>query len=302
MVDSLYLLCLTGRSKLTHMREPLAIILAAGKGKRMGSDLPKVLVPVCGRPMIRYVIDAVRAAGVKRIVVVVGYMTPLVKKELADQKDLQFVVQGEQLGTGHAVKMCEKHLAMHDGPVLILAGDSPMVQVSSLRSLLAEFGSKLRACLLGTGHKDNPTGLGRIVRDKDGEFSAIVEEKDATPKQRAITEVNLSTYVFRPDALLSSLKQLTANNKQGEYYLTDCPGVLKADGQRVDALCVLQPSEALSINTKEDLAAVEAEMKKSMGREAGGTTAGPGTETSRLAKAKRPAKPSSKITRNPKSR
>src|SRR4029079_2995305 len=132
------------------MREPIAIILAAGKGKRMGSDLPKVLVPVCGRPMLRYVIDAVRAPGRGRLVVVVGYMAALVKKELADEKGLQFVVQSEQLGTGHAVKMCEKHLAMHQGPRLILAGDSPMVQVSSLRSLLTEFGRKLRGCLLGT--------------------------------------------------------------------------------------------------------------------------------------------------------
>jgi UDP-N-acetylglucosamine diphosphorylase/glucosamine-1-phosphate N-acetyltransferase len=244
------------------MREPLAIILAAGKGKRMGSDLPKVLVPVCGRPMIRYVIDAVRAAGIERILIVVGYMASLVKKELADEPGLKFIVQTEQLGTGHAVKMCEKQLEMHDGPVLILAGDSPMVQVTSLRSLLAEFAARRRACLLGTGKKEKPTGLGRIVRDNKGEFAAIVEEKDATPEQRAITEVNLSTYVFRPEALLSSLKQLTANNVQGEYYLTDCPGVLKADGQRVDALCVLQPIEALSINTKEELAVVEAEMKK----------------------------------------
>lgn len=244
------------------MREPLAIILAAGKGKRMGSDLPKVLVPVCGRPMIRYVIDAVHAAGVERIVVVVGYMASLVRKELADQKGLEFVVQAEQLGTGHAVKMCEERLAGHEGPVLILAGDSPMVQASSLRSLLTEFAARHRACLLGTGIKANPRGLGRIVRDKKGDFSAIVEEKDATPEQRQITEVNLSTYVFRPDALLSSLKEMTANNVQGEYYLTDCPGVLKADGQRVDALCVLQPIEALSINTKEELSIVEAEMKK----------------------------------------
>jgi len=284
------------------MREPLAIILAAGKGKRMGSDLPKVLVPVCGRPMIRYVIDAVRAAGVKQIIVVVGYMAALVKKELADEKGLQFVVQTEQLGTGHAVKMCEKHLAMHDGPVLILAGDSPMVQVSSLRTLLAEFGRKLRGCLLGTGNKDKPAGLGRIVRDKDGEFSAIVEEKDATPKQRAITEVNLSTYVFRSDALLSSLKKLTANNKQGEYYLTDCPSVLKAEGQRVDALCVLQPIEALSINTKEELAAVEAEMKKNVKAASPSSPAAPGSGASRVAKPKQPTKPPSKIARKPKSK
>src|SRR3954463_12129977 len=271
------------------MPEPLAIILAAGKGKRMGSDLPKVLVPVGGRPMIRYVIDAVRGAGIKRLLVVVGYRADLVRRELADQPGLEFVVQTEQLGTGHAVKMCEERLDVHEGPVLILAGDSPMVQVSSLQSLLTEFGGRRRACLLGTGKKEKPTGLGRIVRDKKGEFAAIVEEKDATPEQRAITEVNLSTYVFRPEALLSSLKQLTANNVQREYYLTDCPGVLKADGQRVDALCVLQPIEALSINTKEELAVVEAEMKKlAEGKpsEPGGSSARLGSKTSRAAKPK----------------
>ena len=270
-----------------HMPEPLAIILAAGKGKRMGSDLPKVLVPVCGRPMIRYVIDAAQAAGVKRILVVVGYRADLVRRELADLKGLEFVVQTEQLGTGHAVKMCEERLEMHDGPVLILAGDSPMVQVSSLRSLLAEFSARRRACLLGTGNKPNPTGLGRIVRNRNGEFSAIVEEKDATKEQRAITEVNLSTYVFRPDALLSSLKELKANNVQGEYYLTDCPGVLKADGQRVDALCVLQPSEALSVNTKEELALVEAELKKAGGAKPASTPRrSPSGSSTKLAKPK----------------
>jgi UDP-N-acetylglucosamine diphosphorylase/glucosamine-1-phosphate N-acetyltransferase len=274
------------------MPEPLAIILAAGKGKRMGSDLPKVLVPVGGRPMIRYVIDAVHAVGIKRILVVVGYRGDLVRRELADQPGLEFVVQTEQLGTGHAVKMCEKQLEVHDGPVLILAGDSPMVQVESLRSLLAEFSKRRRACLLGTGKKDKPTGLGRIIRDKKGEFAAIVEEKDATPEQRAITEVNLSTYVFRPEALLSSLKQLTANNVQGEYYLTDCPSVLKADGQRVDALCVLQPIEALSINTKEELAVVEAEMKKLATKK----PSEPGGSSTRLgSKSARPVKPKSTI-------
>ncbi len=279
------------------MPEPLAIILAAGKGKRMGSDLPKVLVPVGGRPMIRYVIDAVRAAGIEHILIVVGYMAALVKKELADQPGLEFIVQTEQLGTGHAVKMCETQLEVQEGPVLILAGDSPMVQVSSLRSLMTEFAARRRACLLGTGKKDKPTGLGRIVRDKKGEFAAIVEEKDATPEQRKITEVNLSTYVFRPEALLSSLKQLKANNVQGEYYLTDCPGVLKADGQRVDALCVLQPIEALSINTKEELAVVEAEMKKLTTKK----PSEPVGSSARLAStATRAAKPKSQIRKKSK--
>jgi bifunctional UDP-N-acetylglucosamine pyrophosphorylase / glucosamine-1-phosphate N-acetyltransferase len=244
------------------MAEPLVIILAAGKGKRMASDLPKVLVPVCGRPMIRYVLDAVRAAGVGRSLVVIGYRGDLVRQELAGEAGIEFVEQTEQLGTGHAVRMCASRLAAHEGPVLILAGDSPMTQVSSLRALFARFAASQPACLLGTAITPNPAGLGRVVRGPTGEFVAIVEEKDATPELRAITEVNMSTYVFQPAALLAALQQLTANNVQGEYYLTDCPGVLKREGQRVEALCVLQPCEALSINTVDELKAVEAEMRK----------------------------------------
>ncbi len=244
------------------MSEPLAIILAAGKGKRMASELPKVLVQVCGRPMIRYVIDAVRAAGIQRIVVVVGYRANLVRDELAGEPGIDFAEQTEQLGTGHAVMMCRPQLGTHNGPVLILAGDSPMVQVSSLRALLTEFEASRPACLMGTAKKSDPAGLGRIVRDAAGRFQAIVEEKDATPSQRAITEVNMSTYVFQAAPLLAALQQLTADNVQGEYYLTDCPGVLKKAGHAVEALCVLQPCEALSINTVEELKAVEAEMRK----------------------------------------
>ena len=241
----------------------LAIVLAAGKGKRMASNLPKVLVPVCGRPMIRYVVEAVRAAGIARILVIIGYRGELVRAELAGEPGVEFVEQTEQLGTGHAVMMCREALAAAEGPVLILAGDSPMVQVSSLQALLAEFARRRPACLLGTATKADPSGMGRIVRGSAGDFEAIVEEKDASAAQRAITEVNMSTYIFSPAALLGALDQLTANNAQGEYYLTDCPGVLKAAGELVLALPALQPCESLSINTVEDLAAVEAEMKKS---------------------------------------
>jgi bifunctional UDP-N-acetylglucosamine pyrophosphorylase / glucosamine-1-phosphate N-acetyltransferase len=244
------------------MTEPLAIILAAGKGKRMASDLPKVLVPVCERPMIRYVIDAVRNAGIDRILVVIGYRGDLVRSELAGEPGVQFAEQTEQLGTGHAVMTCAGQLSQHIGPVVILAGDSPMTQVSSLKTLLAEFAARQPACLLGTANKPDPTGLGRVVRDEYGNFLAIIEEKDATPEQRRITEVNLSTYVFQATSLLSALERLTANNVQGEYYLTDVPGVLKAAGERVEALCVLKPCEALSINTAAELKAVEAEMRK----------------------------------------
>jgi bifunctional UDP-N-acetylglucosamine pyrophosphorylase/glucosamine-1-phosphate N-acetyltransferase/UDP-N-acetylglucosamine pyrophosphorylase len=244
------------------MSEPLTIILAAGKGKRMASDLPKVLLPVCGRPMVRYVIDAVRAAGIRKMLLVVGHRAELVQQELAGEPGIEFVEQSQQLGTGHAVMMCRDQLARQEGPVMILAGDSPMVQVSSLRKLLAEFEARRPACLLGTGRKDNPAGLGRIVRDAQGRFVGIVEEKDAKPSERAITEVNLSTYIFRPDALLAALERLTANNLQGEYYLTDCPSVLMSAGERVEALCVLEPRESLSINTPDELAAVEEEMRR----------------------------------------
>lgn len=244
------------------MLDPIAIILAAGKGKRMHSELPKVLVPVCKRPMIHYVTDAIRAAGIKRIVAVVGFKADLVRQELVGEKDVEFAEQTEQLGTGHAVMMCRDWLAKQQGPVVILAGDSPMVRADSLRSLLEKYESRQPACLLGTGTKENPTGLGRIIRNSAGEFQGIVEERDASPEQKRITEVNLSTYVFRPSALLASLEQLNVHNEQGEYYLTDCPGVLKKAGERVDALCVLKPSEALSINTPEELAAVEAEMHR----------------------------------------
>ncbi|MEX2316755.1 MAG: NTP transferase domain-containing protein [Pirellulales bacterium] len=241
---------------------PLAIILAAGKGKRMASDLPKVLVPVCGRPMIRYVIDAVRSAGVERIVVIVGFRAELVRSELAGEPGVEFVEQKQQLGTGHAVMMCGEQIAKHDGLVLILAGDSPMVQGATVRNLLGEFAKRPPACLLGTATESRTRGMGRIVRDSAGEFAAIVEEKDATPTQREITEVNMSYYVFSPADLLSALELLTADNAQGEYYLTDCPGVLKAAGKCVLALPVLQPCETLSINTPDELAIVEAEMRR----------------------------------------
>jgi bifunctional UDP-N-acetylglucosamine pyrophosphorylase/glucosamine-1-phosphate N-acetyltransferase/UDP-N-acetylglucosamine pyrophosphorylase len=243
------------------MSSKVAIVLAAGKGTRMKSDLPKVLVPVCGRPMIDYVIDVLSDCGIGRILVVVGYRQDLVRQTLADRPGVAFAEQLEQLGTGHAVTMCRPQLLAHDGPVLIVTGDSPMIQRDSVRRLLAEFDRLQPACILGSAHKANPAGLGRIVRDEQGRFRAIVEEKDATELQRRITEVNLSCYVFNCRDLLAALNQLTQDNQQGEMYLTDCPGILLQTGRPVLALDVLQPIEALSINTVEELAAVEAAMK-----------------------------------------
>lgn len=240
---------------------PVAIVLAAGKGTRMKSELPKVLVPVCGRSMIWFVLDALREAGVTRILVVVGYRSELVRQELAGVPGVEFVEQAEQLGTGHAVMVCREALGNYEGPVLVVAGDSPMLQVSSLRKLLCEFAKTQPACLLGTAHKADPQGLGRIVRDQKGNFLAIVEEKDATPEQRTLSEVNMSTYLFDRVSLMWALTQLTKANAQGEYYLTDCPRILRDAGRPVQALPALVPCEALSINTLEELAVVEQEMR-----------------------------------------
>jgi UDP-N-acetylglucosamine diphosphorylase/glucosamine-1-phosphate N-acetyltransferase len=242
------------------MTKPIAVVLAAGMGTRMKSDLPKVLCPILGRPMVEFVLDALERAGVERSIVVVGYRADDVKAALAGRKNVEFALQSERLGTGHAVQMAREQLAGHSGPVVILAGDSPLVQSDSLLDLLAHFEREQPACLLGTLKKENPAGLGRIVRDAAGQFVGIVEEKDATPEQRAITEVNMSTYVFQAAELLHALGQLKNDNRQGEYYLTDCPAILLREGKKVEALPVLRPCEALSINTPEELQAAAAEM------------------------------------------
>lgn len=244
----------------------LGIVLAAGKGTRMKSELPKVLVPVCGRAMVEYPLQALTEAGVAKILVVVGYRAGDVEKTLENHKNLEFVTQTEQLGTGHAVRMCADILRQElenagpnaDLPVVVVAGDAPLIQGDTLRELLAAWFERPAACLLGTIEVENSAGLGRILRDADGHFLGIVEEKDATPVQREIREVNQSYYVFRTSDLLEVLEDLRANNAQREYYLTDAPALLLARGRRVDALPILRPIEAVSVNTPEQLRQAEA--------------------------------------------
>lgn len=228
----------------------------------MKSELPKVLIPVLGRPMIRYVIEALRAGGVEQIVVIVGYRADLVRQELQNEPGVEFAEQREQLGTGHAVMMARETLAGHQGPVMVVAGDSPMLQSDSVARLMAEYERGQPACILGTGYKSDPRGLGRIVRDEKRQFRRIVEERDASEAERTITEVNLSCYVFDGRELFRALDQLKPQNAQGEYYLTDCPGILLAAGKEVRALDVLQPVESLSINTPDELGAVEAALSE----------------------------------------
>jgi bifunctional UDP-N-acetylglucosamine pyrophosphorylase / glucosamine-1-phosphate N-acetyltransferase len=246
---------------------PTAIVLAAGKGTRMKSELPKVLFPVLGRPMIHWVLDALQEAGIHRKIVVVGYREDLVRSELSGRSGVEFAVQAEQLGTGHAVQMCRTQLAetqgaKTQGPVLIVAGDSPLIQASSISTLLRLYESTDVSCVMGTLVKDNPQGLGRIVRDAHRRFLRIVEHKDASPEELAICEVNMSTYLFNAQDLLWALGQLRNENSQGEYYLTDCPQRLLEANKRVEAHPVLQSCEALSINTIDELGSVEAKMQE----------------------------------------
>src|SRR5262245_59519357 len=210
------------------MHPPVAVVLAAGQGTRMKSDLPKVLFPVLGRPMIEFVLEALAAAGIERVIAVVGYRAEDVQASIGSflwrQREhargqvgnltcVEYALQTERLGTGHAVKMALPLLSQHDGPVLVVTGDSPLLQPSTVQELLAHFQQYLPACLLGTLHKANPAGLGRIVRNAAGEFVGIVEEKDATPEQKRITEVNMSTYLFDCRQLLHALDALKNDNR-----------------------------------------------------------------------------------------
>jgi len=231
----------------------------------MKTDLPKVLCTANGKPLVRYVIESLREAGVGKIVAVVGYRSELVRSELADVGRIEFAEQKERLGTGHAVMMCRDALAGYRGPVVVVAGDSPMLQATSIQALLKEFQAGKCACVLGTLIHDNPEGLGRIVRDGKGNFTGIVEQKDATDEQRQISEVNMSTYVFDAAHMLQGLDQLSTNNNQREYYITDLPAIMLKQGLDVRALPVLKPVEALSVNTVDHLRAVELELQKLQG-------------------------------------
>ena len=251
------------------MTESVAIVLAAGKGTRMKSDLPKVLHEVCGQSMVEHVFEAVRAAGVKRIVCVIGHQADLMRERLSKHADVQFALQAEQKGTGHAVRMAEELLQDYSGPVLVLAGDTPLLQAGSLIGLLDELRQRSAVAVVGSAITENNAGLGRIVRNAAGEFERIVEEKDASAEQKAIREINTGCYAFDCRALFAALKEVQPLNTQGEYYLTDCPAILKAQGRTVAAAAKLDIHEAMGVNTREQLAEVELVLRGRGKREEG---------------------------------
>ncbi len=223
------------------------IILAAGKGKRMKSDLPKVLHPLLGRPMIHYVIVTAQTIGSKQVVLVIGHKKELVIEATKDM-DVQYIVQKEQLGTGHAVLQTEELFKEYDGNILILSGDVPLLRSETLKKLIAIQQEKDSLASLLTTHMPDPTGYGRVVRDNRGYVSQIVEHKDANDEIRKIKEINVGIYIFKSRPLFESLPLLSNNNSQGEYYLPDIIKMYVERGEKVAALPTEDIHETHGIN------------------------------------------------------
>jgi UDP-N-acetylglucosamine diphosphorylase/glucosamine-1-phosphate N-acetyltransferase len=240
----------------------ISVILAAGKGTRMKSDLPKVLHPVLGISMIKRVVSLAESLHSSRILVIVGYKAELIREELRDNPRVEFIEQKQQLGTAHAILQCRDALRDYDGPLVVLSGDTPFLRPTTVNKLLTSFHSSrsIKTVFL-TGVVANPTGLGRIMRNMRGDINRIVEEKDATDEEKLIREVNMGIYVFDCKVLFETLPQLTCENKQNEYYLTD---VVERILRRVEGIPVDDVKETIGINTVEQLREAEAAWEASI--------------------------------------
>lgn len=229
-----------------------ALILAAGKGTRMKSDLPKVLHTIEDKPLAKYVKDAAKAAGAKQICYVVGYQHEKVEQALAEE-DVCFALQEEQLGTGHAVK-CAADFIGQEGSVLILCGDTPLISGQTLEKLYAFHKESGNAVTALSAMMEQADGYGRIIRDADGNFVKSVEHKDATEQERASHEVNAGMYLFEAADLSGALSLLKNDNAQHEYYLPDTLMILMEQGKKADAYCLDDATQMMGVNTPEQLA------------------------------------------------
>ncbi len=234
------------------------IILAAGKGTRMQSDLPKVLHRLGGKPLVQHVIDTVRTLAPAEIVLVVGHRADLVRETIGE--GVRYALQREQLGTGHAVMQAKDALKNARGDVLILYGDMPLISDATLARLVAAQAENPHPLTMLTVIADNPRGFGRIVRDNTENVIAIVEEADCTPEQLTINELNTGVYCIRAGWLWDALPKITLSAK-GEYYLTDLVALAVADGYTVRALTTDNLSETMGINTPQHLAEAEQQLK-----------------------------------------
>lgn len=235
------------------------VILAAGKGTRMKSAVPKVLHPICGQPMLHYPISAAQQAGFKKTTVVIGHQAEMVKQLFSDEK-VTWVEQTEQLGTGHALLCAAESLAGFSGTILLLCGDVPLLQADILEQVLKYHRNEKATVTVLTAEMQDPSGYGRIIRNEE-QVLKIVEEKDATEDQRRITEINTGTYLFDADFVFSALKNLKTDNAQGEYYLTDVVAAAVAAGKKTRGVGIPDATQMMGINDRRQLAEAEAVMR-----------------------------------------
>ncbi len=241
-------------------RKLVAIILAAGMGTRMNSQIPKVLHSICGTPMIDHVLASLKPLDVSQIYVVTGHLHNMVQKHVGHRA--RCILQKERLGTAHAVMMVRKHLQGFDGDVLVMCGDAPLIEAESLRSLVQRRRSHHTACAVMTTNLGEPTGYGRVVRNRDNTVRKIVEEKDTNTYEEKINEINTGTYCFDAKALLRALKDVSNDNAQKEYYLTDVVEILNEYGEEVEAQVAEDPTEVIGVNSRRDMAMAERYLRR----------------------------------------
>lgn len=234
-----------------------AIVLAAGKGTRLHTsdrDTPKVMREVCGKPLLWHVLNALSFIKKKDTILVVGYKKDDVINSFSDYP---YAVQGEQLGTGHAVMAAGGELANYDGALLVCYGDMPAIHRDVYKDLLQAHFEEGNDCTLLTGESTLDMSFGRIERDEKNRFLQIIEEKDCTPAQLEITELNTGVYVFDAKMLLSALKELKNDNAQGEYYITDVPGIMRGKSAKIGILKRNLGDDIIGVNTLSQLEQVE---------------------------------------------
>lgn len=246
------------------MNQLKAVILAAGKGTRMKSDLPKVVHTIEGKCLVDYAIEAARGAGAEDICLVVGYKYEIVRETILHQ-DVRFVLQEEQLGTGHAVK-CAKDFLGDEGQTLILFGDTPLITAETLTRLKEHHVKNGNTVTVLSAMMEDPTGYGRIIRDADGNFVKSVEHKDATEAELKSHEVNSGMYIFETKELKEALEKIQPNNAQGEYYLPDTLTIIKEKGLKVDAFALDDPEDITGVNDQEQLKAAAVVIRRRNGR------------------------------------
>jgi len=234
------------------MKDTAVIIMAAGKGKRMKSNLPKGLHNLAGKPILNYVLETVDQLKAKRKIIVIGYKSEKIKELTGDE--IEYAEQVEQLGTAHAVLQAKRLLSNFEGDVLILSGDVPFLTINTLKRFLKYHKNNKFSCTLISTILENPHGYGRIVRDKEGKIKGIIEEVDLPEDKKGINEINTGIYCFNKEDLFPALEKIVPDNKQGEYYLTDTVKMLLKDGLNIGNVMVKDYSEVLGINTRVDLA------------------------------------------------